>query len=161
MSEDLKQEYTVVNNIYKDMIAVTSNFETRLHYFIGLFSIYISTVTLVILQIFLNPKRFVHYAHPIWILYAFIIGLISFIIIDLIIFAYFYKSKRRYAINVNLDERTEELVKTQINDMNSCVLYNHKQYVRRSGLFNLAKKIFFGLINFIIFGLIFIMCYYY
>jgi hypothetical protein len=98
-TDDLKQMYLVTVNQYISIVTVTSNFEKRLHYFIGLFSLYISTVTIITLQVFLNTNRFLSYYKPSWIIYVSIIGFVSFILVDLIIFTYFYKSKRIYSTN--------------------------------------------------------------
>jgi hypothetical protein len=159
-TDDLKQLYLVTVNQYNSIVTVTSNFEKRLHYFIGLFSLYISTITIISLQVFLNTNRFLSYYKPSWLIYVSIIGLVSFILIDLIIFTYFYKSKRKYSTNAYQlytavgEQSLNTALIIHINDICQCIEYNSKRYDSRSKLFNLSKIIFFGLLNFIVLGLI-------
>jgi hypothetical protein len=164
-TDDLKQIYLVVFNQYTNIVTVTSNFEKRLHYFIGLFSLYLSTVTIISIQIFLNTDRFVSYYKTSWLTYVSIIGFISFIIIDLIIFTYFYKSKRRYTTNLGdvieicESQNLDNALTLHIDEMKFCIEQNFKKYDIRSNLFNLSKKLFFILINFIVLGLIILIIF--
>lgn len=157
--EELKTLYTLAFNQYNNIINVTSYFEQRLHYFIGLFSFYISTISIVLLQ-FVLKSGWVSKHHNIWwIIYFISIGVLSFIIIDFIIIIYFYRSKRKYTVNIDIimqksdNEGLPTALKYHIEELNICTWYNFKSYEKRSNLFNISKKLFFVLINFIVLGL--------
>ena len=147
------EKYTIVHNMYTDVLKIIDNIDREIEIFGGLLFAFITIILGLIIYFRNNLEKFSIFKNSMWILY--LIGLFFMFITAMNLMLIAYKGKKvlvtnnaeKFIANVKdleIDSATDSLC----NDMSICISKNVTMHTQKQKYMEMAKNTFWVLINF-------------